>query len=480
LDFGRRLFFVTALEMASVLCTLTIAGALFVFGSFVSTVQGDLGNTLTWLQAALDSSPASRDAKAAGDVAASHYVRSDIVVLIFDQRRRVDVYKVRRYDAQPVVEIATRATPLPGTVTTAPFAQLVLGVATAFGLHSVRAHVGDVDLIVRESDAALTSAVAVFAPEFFAALALSLLLGFAIARILTQQALQPLVDVTGALERFAAGDLEPHPIAADRRQQFGRLALAYNAAIDRMQRAFAERDRANDSMRQFIADAGHQLRTPLTVVRGFIAILRKGDLRTPEDRDRILETMARQSALMSSLVDKLMLLDRWEDEGARASSEPIDVSRLVADVVAPLAEARADRVVRVEAPSPELAAIEPIELSHAITNLVDNALKYTTGAIDVTVERSGKHVVVTVRDEGPGMSPDEVAHAFDRFFRGSRRDVDGTGLGLPIARRAIERAGGTLSLRSDPATGSTFTIALPSAGSAERGPSPARIPVAPA
>jgi two-component system OmpR family sensor kinase len=322
--------------------------------------------------------------------------------------------------------------------------------------------------LVRESDAALTNSVAAFAPEFFGALALSIALGFAIARVLTQQALQPLADVTGALERFAAGDLEPHPIAADRRQQFGRLALAYNAAIDRMQRAFAERDRANDSMRQFIADAGHQLRTPLTVVRGFIAILRKGELRTPEDRDRILATMARQSALMSSLVDKLMLLDRWEDPAERTTSEPIDVSRLVADVVAPLAEAHPEREVRVEARSGELAAIEPIELSHAITNLVDNALKYTRGAVDVSVGLDGKRVVVTVRDEGPGMTADEVRHAFDRFFRGSRRDVDGTGLGLSIARKAIERAGGTLALRSDPATGSTFTIALPSAGSAER------------
>jgi two-component system sensor histidine kinase MprB len=163
-----------------------------------------------------------------------------------------------------------------------------------------------------------------------------------------------------------------------------------------------------------------------------------------------------------------MLLDRWEDPAERTTSEPIDVSRLVADVVAPLAEAHPEREVRVEARSGELAAIEPIELSHAITNLVDNALKYTRGAVDVSVGLDGKRVVVTVRDEGPGMTADEVRHAFDRFFRGSRRDVDGTGLGLSIARKAIERAGGTLALRSDPATGSTFTIALPSAGSAER------------
>jgi two-component system OmpR family sensor kinase len=239
-----------------------------------------------------------------------------------------------------------------------------------------------------------------------------------------------------------------------------------------MQRAFAERDRANDAMRQFIADAGHQLRTPLTVIRGFIAILRKGELRTPQDRERILETMHRQSALMSSLVDKLMLLDRWEDERERTASEPIDVSRLVSDVVAPLAEAHPGRDVRVDAPKCELAAIDPMELSHAVTNIVDNALKYTSGALEVAVKRDGKNVVVTVTDEGPGMTPAEVRHAFDRFFRGSRRDVDGTGLGLAIARRAIERAGGTLTLRSDPAAGSAFTIALPSAGSAERLPAP--------
>jgi signal transduction histidine kinase len=471
-DFGRRFYIITALEMSAVLCTLVLAGALFVLGSFVSTLQGDVGNTLTWLTVALDGSPASRDAQAAAQIASSHYLRADIVVLIFDQKRRVDVYKQHRSDAQPVIVEATRATPAPGSQTTAPLAQLVLGIATAFGLHSLRAHVGGVDVIVRESDAALTNAVAAFEPGFFGALATAIALGLAIARILTQQALRPLQDVTSALERFAAGDLEPHPIAADRRQQFGRLALAYNAAIERLERAFAERDRANDAMRQFIADAGHQLRTPLTVIRGFIAILRKGELRTPADRERILETMNRQSALMSSLVDKLMLLDRWADEGARVTSEPIDVSRLVSDVVAPLAEAHPEREVQIDAPSSELAAIDPMELSHAVTNIVDNALKYTRGAVNVAVARDGTSVVITVRDEGPGMTLEEVGHAFDRFFRGSRRDVDGTGLGLAIARRAIERAGGTLSLRSEPVRGSAFTIALPAAGPAERRPLP--------
>ncbi len=166
---------------------------------------------------------------------------------------------------------------------------------------------------------------------------------------------------------------------------------------------------------------------------------------------------------MGSLIDKLMLLDRWEETGERSPAEPIDVSRLVEDVVAPLAEARPGRVVNVDAPTGELAAIDPIDLSHAITNIVDNALKYTPGAVDVNVSEARGRVVVTISDAGPGMTPEEIDHAFDRFFRGSRRDVEGTGLGLPIARRAIERAGGSLTLASDLARGTTFTISLPAA-----------------
>jgi len=276
--------------------------------------------------------------------------------------------------------------------------------------------------------------------------------------------LRPLVDVTGALERFAAGDLTPQPIVANARESLGSLAVAYNGAIAQMEHAFGERDRANARMRQFVADAGHQLRTPLTVMRGFIAILRKGELRTPADRDRILETMHRQSQIMASLIEKLMLLDRWDAAPESATPpEAIDIGRLVGDVVTPIADTQPTRTVRIDAPAGPLAAIDPSDLTHALTNIVDNALKYTTGAIDVSVRRNGSSVVVEVVDEGPGMTPDEVRQAFERFYRGPRRDIDGSGLGLSIARRALERAGGKLELQSDPERGSRFTLTLPAA-----------------
>ena len=138
--------------------------------------------------------------------------------------------------------------------------------------------------------------------------------------------------------------------------------MAYNGAIEQMERAFAARDRANASMRQFIADAGHQLRTPLTVVQGFIAILRRGGMESAPDRDRILDTMNDQSRIMGSLIDKLILLERWENVEVPERLLPIDVGRLVADLVSPIADAHPDRSFAIAAEPGVLAAIDPTEL----------------------------------------------------------------------------------------------------------------------
>jgi signal transduction histidine kinase len=462
--FGRRLQLVASLEIMAVLWMLVFGLALFAFGSFVNSTKADLAGQLQQVVVALDASPNAKSAQSAASAIAAGYVRSGVVVIVFDRTQRIDLYRADRSDPQVAMHPGKRGQPAAGSIPNAGLsANIILGFATAFGLQTLHAHVGNVDLVVREADSSLVSAVEPFVLPFLVALVLMAVFGFALARALTRQALSPLVAVQEALERFASGDLRPQPIAADAKSSLGGLAVAYNGAIEQMQRAFAEDERANASMRQFIADAGHQLRTPLTVLRGFIAILRKGDLRSPEDRARILETMHRQSALMGSLIDKLMLLDRWEETGERGPSEPIDISRLVEDVVGPLAEAHPDRTVRVETQCGELAAIDPIDLSHAVTNIVDNALKYTAGPVDVRVSGSPGRVVVRICDAGPGMTADEIAHAFDRFFRGARRDVEGTGLGLAITRRAIERAGGSLALESDVANGSRFTISLPAA-----------------
>lgn len=457
---GRRLLVVATIEVAVILGALVVALAIFAFSSYIGSVRSDLAATYVEVQDELRGDDVARTAESAGRFVANRYLRSDVEVIIFDAGRRVAVFRRLRPDTPPVVATTRRGDLSGDPRVHGPLALPTIGLATAFGLQPVRGHVGRVDVVVRENDAVLTSAVDRFALPLVVALLFAIIVSFAIARILTQQMLRPLVDVTVALERFAAGDLTPQLIGADPRQEFGRLAVAYNGAIAQMERAFAQRERANAAIRQFIADAGHQLRTPLTVIRGFLGILRKGELRTPEDRARILETMSNQSQIMASLIDKLMLLEQWENV-TDETPEAIDVGQLVSDVATPIAEANADRTLVLEVEPGPLAAIDPGDLTHAVTNLLDNALKYTSGQIHVGVHPENGRVCVDVADEGPGIDRDAAAHVFDRFYRGDQRDVPGSGLGLAIAKRAIERAGGTLVLQSVPGHGSRFTISLP-------------------
>jgi len=313
---------------------------------------------------------------------------------------------------------------------------------------------------VRGNDATLIATVRSFFLPLLVALALAVACGILIARTITRQALRPLDDVTAALQRFASGDLTPQLISAEEGHELASLAAAYNGAIEQVERAFAARDNANSSMRQFIADAGHQLRTPLTVVQGFIAILRRGGFESPLDRDRILDTMNDQSRIMGSLIDKLILLERWESPEALPATAPIDVGTLVADLVAPIADAHPDRRFSVSTQAGILAAIDPTELGYVVTNLTDNAVKYGHGEIAVRVRSQNGTAVIEVADQGPGIASTDAARVFDRFYRGPQRDVSGSGLGLAIVKRAVERARGTIALDTSP-SGSRFTVSLP-------------------
>ncbi|MGH7746632.1 MAG: sensor histidine kinase, partial [Candidatus Dormibacteria bacterium] len=445
--FQRRLVLIATLQLAVVLWLLVIGIALFAFGAYAGALKGDLNATLARTRAALGNASDLRDARVAAGAVATQYIPSDALVALLDQYERCAVFRTMRSEL-PTISCGSRGGPPHDPMPHGPFAQPILGLATAFGVGFVHARVGGVDVIVKQNDATVTAVAGAYVPVALAGLVFAYLIGLVVARILTPQMLRPLLDVSAALERFAAGDLTPAPIAADERQELGGLAVAYNGAVAQMSRAFDERDRSNAAMRQFMADAGHQLRTPLTVIRGFIGILRKGDLRNPEDRERILGTMARQSTIMAQLIDKLMLLERWEEPRDERPAEPVEVARVVGDVVGPIAEANPERALTIDAPGAPLAAIDPSDLGHALNNLVDNALRYTAGPIETRVRELGDRIVIEVADRGPGMSAAECAQIFERFARGKRRDVEGSGLGLAIARRAVERSGGTLVVES--------------------------------
>jgi signal transduction histidine kinase len=286
-------------------------------------------------------------------------------------------------------------------------------------------------------------------------------LAWVVGRYITSQVLQPLVEVTRALQRFAGRDFTPQPIAVAGKSDFDAIALAYNAAAAQVAAAFAERQAAETQMRQFVADAGHELRTPLTIVLGYIDLLRRKVEAGDERSRRIFASIGAEGARMRILIDNLVLLARMEGEDVRPA-EPFALRPLLEEIV----DAR-----RVLAPAVPFALDVPVaatvignrdEIHEAIANVVDNAIKYAPGApIRISAAAADGGVEVTVADAGPGIHPEDRAGIFDRFYRGATRgEVEGSGLGLAIAKRAVERAGGTLDLKQTGDDGTTFAFKL--------------------
>ena len=288
------------------------------------------------------------------------------------------------------------------------------------------------------------------------------LLAFFIGRFITQQAIQPLVDVTQALQRFAARDFRPQSITLARKSDFDVLAHAYNAAAEQVSAAFAEREAAESQIRQFVADAGHELRTPLTIVLGYIDLLRRRASPADDRSVFIFSSIAAEGRRMRTLVDNLVLLAKLEGEDTRLF-EPFDVGELVTEIVN-VRRGLAPAVPFEIATSTAATAIaDRGEVYEALANIIDNAIKYAPGSpirIASTTPHDGV-VEISVTDEGPGIPTEEREAIFERFYRGARRgEIEGSGLGLAIAKRAIERAGGALRLDTSVAKGTRFIIAL--------------------
>ncbi len=286
-----------------------------------------------------------------------------------------------------------------------------------------------------------------------------------LGRFITLQALRPLVETTASLDRFGAGDFTPRAIVTTDRSEIGELVRAYNAAVAQVALAFDERTAAERNMRQFIADAGHELRTPLTVIMGFIDVMRRRALADPvPGSTKMFDTMLAESRRMKALIDKLIVLARLENAQAR-ELETIDLADVAERVVSTLGglSARAHLALDVEADA--VVRGYENELHDALSNLVENAIKYAPASVArVRVARDGDDAIVDVIDAGPGIAAGDLPHVFDRFYRGhDRGETEGFGLGLAIAKRAVENAGGHISVASAPGNGARFTIRIPRA-----------------
>lgn len=242
--------------------------------------------------------------------------------------------------------------------------------------------------------------------------------------------------------------------------ELGRLAHAFNTTLARLEQSF-------EQMRRFTSDASHELRTPLTAIRS-VGEVGLQTPRSPENYREIIGSMLEEVDRLNQLVESLLVLSRADAGQLKVSRQPIDLSSLAQATVMQLhvlAEERNQRIVTLLDPAVSISG-DAVLLRRAIANLLDNAIKYSPPGTTVHVSAStrGRDAVLSIRDEGPGISTADQGQIFNRFFRVNRarsRETDGVGLGLAIARWVVDAHGGHIVVESEEGCGSTFRITLP-------------------
>jgi signal transduction histidine kinase len=292
------------------------------------------------------------------------------------------------------------------------------------------------------------------------AMVIAVFLGGVLARTLTR----PVRDLTQAIQAMSRGELRQE-VPVRSADELGTLTQAFNQMS-------ADLSRSNELRRQMTADIAHDLRTPLTVITGYIEALRDGVLKPTPARFEVMHTEAQQLKRLVEDLRTLSLADAGELPMQRQRLAPRALLDRLAAAYAPQAVARQIALVVSVGPEAPDVNVDPERMAQVLGNLVTNALRHTPagGRIDLSAQAQGKYVTVVVADTGEGMPADVLPHVFDRFYRGvpARSQQNGeSGLGLAIAKSIVEAHGGTIAAASTPGHGTTFTITLPSAGVSE-------------
>jgi two-component system OmpR family sensor kinase len=274
--------------------------------------------------------------------------------------------------------------------------------------------------------------------------------------------LGPIADVTEVADAIASGDRTRRVKKAKRGTEAGKLADAFNLMLNE-QLALEAR------LRQFVADASHELRTPVSVILGITELWREGKLRAGEESDEAIHRIGRASSQMGTLVEELLLLARL-DEGQALERSPVELAQLVNDVVVDATTTDPTRQIALHVAGPVVVLGDALGLRRVVANLVNNALRHTPveARVEVRLSVEGDLARLEVEDSGPGMTSDEQLHAFDRFWQADpSRSRSGAGLGLPIVRGVVEAHQGHVTLASSPDAGTCFTVTLPLASAVE-------------
>ena len=289
---------------------------------------------------------------------------------------------------------------------------------------------------------------------------------------LVRLGLRPLEDVERTADSIAAGDLDQRVPGADQATEVGRLARALNVMLERIQAAFSARVasesrlRENEQhLRQFVADASHELRTPIAAVSAYAELFERGGSQHSEDLPRIVSGIRTETARMDRLVNDLLTLARL-DEGVPMETAPVELVSLVSDAVHAAAAVGPEWPVQFSATCPVEVMGDKDRLRQVLDNLLANIRAHTPEGTTATVHvgQIGDLAQIEVRDTGPGMADSDAQRVFERFYRADparARTRGGSGLGLSIVAAIVTAHGGTVSAASTPGEGLVVTVLIP-------------------
>jgi two-component system OmpR family sensor kinase len=300
---------------------------------------------------------------------------------------------------------------------------------------------------------------------FFLILGLIALLAIAlVSRWIIAISLKPLEKVEETAEAIAAGDLSARLPEARPDTEVGRLTTSLNTMLSRIEESFAARVNSESKLRRFVADASHELRTPLTAIRGFAELHRQGAVVGEEKTKELVSRIEKESIRMSTLVEDLLLLARL-DQSREMAQDPVDLNTLVSEAVASAKAAGPNHPIEVSLPSAEIFVLGDSQRIHqVVANLLANARTHTQDGsqIKISLEQGVAETVISVSDNGPGLSESDQERIFERFFRAdpsrARNSGEGSGLGLSIVDAVMKAHGGYVSVQSKLGEGATFKL----------------------
>jgi two-component system OmpR family sensor kinase len=286
-------------------------------------------------------------------------------------------------------------------------------------------------------------------------------------RLVIRIGMRPLKDVEATAGEIAGGNLSVRMPDANPDTEVGRLVTALNSMLSRIEGSFAARVESEDRLRRFVADASHELRTPITAIRGFSELYRQGAVQGEQPTKDLVARIEGESVRMSTLVEDLLLLARLDEE-RQMEMKPINLVDIVDAAVSSARVSNPHHKIELEKPSHEIFILGDAPRVHqVIANLLANAGVHTPmgSQVALTISQEALGVAVAVSDNGPGLSPEAQNKIFQRFYRAdpsrARVDGEGSGLGLSIVDAVMRAHGGSVSVQSEPGNGAKFTLFFP-------------------